>query len=77
MQAANLDSGKATAVDLLEVRWPTTQNVENFTRTEANQIVTIKEGAGIIKTERYAAPLEPAASSELPLHTLAFHQSPA
>ena len=46
--------GKAAVADLLEVRWPTTQKIENFARIEANQIVTIKEGSGIIKAEKYA-----------------------
>ena len=46
--------GRAAVVDLVEVRWPTTQKVESFTRIEVNQIITIKEGSGIIKAERYA-----------------------
>ena len=46
--------GRAAVVDLVEVRWPTTQKVESFTRAEVNQIITIKEGLGIIKAEKYA-----------------------
>jgi len=41
--------GQAKVIDLLEVKWPTTQKVEKFTNVEANQFLTIKEGAGIIK----------------------------
>src|SRR5437762_14308084 len=41
--------GQEKVVDLLEVKWPTTQKIEKFTHIEANQILTIKEGAGIIK----------------------------
>jgi hypothetical protein len=41
--------GKAESVDAIEVKWPTTQKVERFTQVKANQIVTIREGAGIIK----------------------------
>ena len=40
--------GKAQTVDLLEVKWPTTQKIERFTQVKANQIITIREGAGII-----------------------------
>ena len=43
--------GSAKVVDSIEVRWPTTQKLETFTNIECNQILTIKEGAGIIKKE--------------------------
>jgi len=42
--------GKATVVDLIEVKWPTTQKVEKFTQVKANQILTIREGSGIVKS---------------------------
>ena len=41
--------GKAPTVDLIEVKWPTTQKVERFTQVKANQILTIREGAGTIE----------------------------
>jgi len=41
--------GKAAAVDLIEVKWPTTQKIERFTQVKANQILTIREGSGIVK----------------------------
>jgi len=44
--------GQTKVVDLIEVKWPTTQKVEKFTRIEANQILTIREGDGIIKAEK-------------------------
>jgi hypothetical protein len=44
--------GDAQAADLIEIKWPTTQKIERFTSVEANQILTIKEGTGIIKAER-------------------------
>ena len=44
--------GKAKAVDLLEVHWPTTGKVEKFSNVEANQILTIREGQGIVKAEK-------------------------
>jgi hypothetical protein len=44
--------GQTQQVDLIEVKWPTTQKVEKFTNVGANQFVTIKEGAGIVKTEK-------------------------
>jgi hypothetical protein len=42
--------GHAETVDLIEVKWPTTQAVEHFTGIKANQILTIREGSGIIST---------------------------
>lgn len=39
---------QAKSVDLIEVRWPTTEAVERFRDLQVNQIITIKEGAGII-----------------------------
>ena len=41
--------GQAKTIDLIEVKWPTTQKVEKFTQIEAKQIITIREGEGIIK----------------------------
>ncbi len=40
--------GKAQTVDLIEVQWPTTQKIEKFTQVKANQILTIREGSGIV-----------------------------
>jgi enediyne biosynthesis protein E4 len=42
--------GQAQSVNLLEVKWPTTQQIEKFTNVEPNQILTIQEGHGIVKT---------------------------
>jgi enediyne biosynthesis protein E4 len=42
--------GKSELVDLVEVKWPTTQKLERFTKVKANQIITIREGSGIIKS---------------------------
>jgi enediyne biosynthesis protein E4 len=40
--------GQAQIVDAIEVKWPTTQDVERFTRVQPNQILTIREGSGIV-----------------------------
>jgi enediyne biosynthesis protein E4 len=40
--------GRSKMVDLVEVKWPTTQKLERFTNVAANQTVTIKEGAGLV-----------------------------
>jgi hypothetical protein len=40
--------GKAETVDLIEVKWPTTQKIERFPQVKANQILTIREGSGVI-----------------------------
>jgi hypothetical protein len=42
--------GKAQTVDVIEVKWPTTQKIERFEHVKANQIVTIREGSGIVET---------------------------
>lgn len=44
--------GQVKQIDLIEVKWPTTQNVETFINVEANRFLTIKEGSGIIKSEK-------------------------
>ncbi|MGA8939444.1 MAG: CRTAC1 family protein [Acidobacteriaceae bacterium] len=44
--------GKTDTVDMIEVKWPTTQTIERFPHIKANQILTIREGAGIIKSEK-------------------------
>ena len=40
--------GKVQTIDLLEVKWPTTQKIERFSQVKANQILTIREGSGIV-----------------------------
>jgi hypothetical protein len=40
--------GRAAVVDEIEVRWPTTRRVETFSGVKANQILTIREGSGIV-----------------------------
>jgi len=40
--------GKSETVDLIEVKWPTTQKLERFPQVKANQILTIREGSGIV-----------------------------
>lgn len=40
--------GKAQIADVIEVKWPTTQKIERFTQLKANQILTIREGSGIV-----------------------------
>lgn len=42
--------GKVETVDLIEVKWPTTQKIERFAQIKANQILTIREGDGIVAT---------------------------
>jgi hypothetical protein len=37
-------------VDAIEIKWPTTQKIERFTAVRANQILTIREGEGIVAT---------------------------
>jgi enediyne biosynthesis protein E4 len=44
--------GMAETVDIVEVKWPTTQKIERFTQVKANQILTIREGSGIVAAIR-------------------------
>jgi hypothetical protein len=44
--------GDKKVIDLIEVKWPTTQKTEKFTGIEANQILTIKEESGIVKAPK-------------------------
>jgi hypothetical protein len=46
--------GHAKQVDSIEVRWPSGL-VEQFQNVEANQLVHIQEGRGIIRRERFSA----------------------
>jgi hypothetical protein len=47
--------GKVETVDAVEVKWPTTQKIEKITQLKANQILTIREGEGIVKTFKPAS----------------------
>jgi hypothetical protein len=40
--------GQSEIIDVIEVKWPTTQKIEKFTNVQANQILTIREGEGIL-----------------------------
>jgi enediyne biosynthesis protein E4 len=40
--------GTVDTVDLIEVKWPTTQKLEKFMQVKANQIITIREGDGVV-----------------------------
>jgi hypothetical protein len=42
--------GKAQTIDAIEVKWPTTQKNERFTAVKPNQILTIREGSGIVSS---------------------------
>ena len=46
--------GKAEKIELLEVRWPSGQ-VDTMKDVKVNQLVHVKEGQGIVKTEQFAA----------------------
>jgi len=47
--------GKAETVDAIEVKWPTTGKLERFPQVKANQILTIREGSGIVANMRPTA----------------------
>jgi hypothetical protein len=44
--------GQEKVVDSIEILWPTTHQRERFTAIAANQILTIKEGSGIVKADK-------------------------
>jgi len=41
--------GQLKVVEEIEVRWPITRKSEKFTGVGPNQILTIKQGSGIVK----------------------------
>jgi hypothetical protein len=45
--------GQATKADQIEVRWPS-GGKESFSNVQANQLIVIKEGEGIVKTDRFS-----------------------
>lgn len=47
--------GRAEKVDLIEIRWPTTGEVETFKNLEPNRLYVLKEGAGIDKVIDFKA----------------------
>jgi enediyne biosynthesis protein E4 len=51
--------GKAEKVDALEVRWPSGQ-VDTIKDVKANQLIYVKEGAGIVRTMQFPATAKPA-----------------
>ena len=46
--------GKAERVDLIEIRWPSGQ-VDSIKNVAVNRVIYVKEGAGIVKTDIFAA----------------------
>ncbi len=44
--------GNVESVDAIEIKWPTTQKIERFNQVKANQILTIREGEGIISKDK-------------------------
>jgi hypothetical protein len=44
--------GRHQVIDSLEVKWPTTWKVEKFSKIPVNQFITIREGEGIIKSQK-------------------------
>jgi hypothetical protein len=42
--------GAADSIDAIEIKWPTTQKIERFSQVKPNQILTIREGDGIVAT---------------------------
>ncbi len=49
--------GKAETVEQLEIRWPSGQ-VDTLKNIPANQVITVKEGKGIVRTETFPAAQE-------------------
>jgi hypothetical protein len=37
---------------VIEVKWPTSGKIERFAKVAANQILTIREGAGIVSAAK-------------------------
>ena len=52
---AHFGLGEASAIERLEIRWPS-GTVDILENLEANQIVTVKEGEGVVGREPFARP---------------------
>jgi enediyne biosynthesis protein E4 len=46
--------GRAEIVDLIEIKWPTTQKTERYTHVKANQILIIREGEGMVPAAKHS-----------------------
>ncbi len=57
--------GQATFVDVVEVKWPTTQKTERFTLVQGNRILQLREGEGTLTD---ITPKRAPTSSSEPLH---------
>ena len=57
--------GRAKVIDVIEVKWPTTQAVERFTQVHSNQILIIREGSGIVDSFKPKATPAPKNSQRL------------
>ena len=60
--------GKAEKVELLEIRWPSGA-VETLKDVKPNQLIVVKEGAGIVRSAKFeksksAAPNAPSAPAK-------------
>jgi enediyne biosynthesis protein E4 len=51
--------GRAEKVDVLEIRWPSGQ-ADTFKDVKANQLIYVKEGAGIVRTMQFPTNPKPA-----------------
>ena len=50
--------GKAEKIDVLEIRWPSGQ-VDTLKGVKVNQLIYVKEGAGIVRTMQFPANPKP------------------
>jgi hypothetical protein len=57
--------GRSTRIDRLELRWPS-GTVETWNNLEANQILTVVEGEGIIRREPFVNSKDMAQTSPQP-----------
>src|SRR5213076_2349762 len=55
--------GKAENVELLEIRWPSGL-VETLKDVKPNQVIFVKEGEGIVRTQQFDPPKPPNHQSE-------------
>jgi len=50
--------GKADKVELLEIRWPSGA-IETLQDIKPNQLIVVKEGAGIVRSTQFATLAKP------------------
>ncbi len=53
--AVHFGLGPATRVDLVEIKWPSGR-IDNLKNVEADQVIYVEEGKGVVKKQKFLRP---------------------